>query len=569
MDNCRSWKTQDNFMRWYIVLGFMLLASIILWAHVKLYRYAFDDAYIHFRIAQNFVAHGEPYYNPGESVKASSSSGWTLFLTGIVWFGRLLSLDLNLPLWVAVFNAFFTLCGVVVYAILLRRLSWSSHSPVVYGLLGSGIYLSSLIVSSIGLMETALTLLIVGVGLNLLLDNHPFCLSLFGAAVFFRLELLALLVLVGIYVLVKRQFKMWSSVLFTLFGMIPFIVFDTFFFRTILPNTIGAKSLVYTLDYLQVIVIIIAMGFNIDNLLLAFIQSYDIYVLIIGLSIVSTIVLLCAVVGIYVSHTIKSLMGFGVKRACKDADDVVLGILFWGISIAAVYFITRVMVFQWYIPLYIVPLFLVSGKLLLDSSLFIEWKGKMLLLTPLFLGRFISVVQVMLAVFVIPVYYPEFHAGARVRHYVEVGRVLYDQFPHATLLTSEIGGLGYGFRGYILDGVGLVSPQALQYHPMEIPDERSSGNLGAIPIEFIAVTHPDYIVSYDAFAEAFLKSDLLALYDRYQCSVFLEEDMPSTGDFVFWGSRYLNIFVRKDSEVSTIDYSLLLPQCEISLVEEE
>src|SRR5712692_2540162 len=42
-----------------------------------------DDAFIHLRIAHNFLQTGHPYFNPGEHVMVTSSPVWTLLLAMI------------------------------------------------------------------------------------------------------------------------------------------------------------------------------------------------------------------------------------------------------------------------------------------------------------------------------------------------------------------------------------------------------------------------------------------------------------------------------------------------------
>ena len=45
----------------------------------------------------------------------------------------------------------------------------------------------------------------------------------------------------------------------------------------------------------------------------------------------------------------------------------------------------------------------------------------------------------------------------------EFGAHLAGIFPNSRLMTSEIGGLGYGFPGPLDDGIGLISPEASKY----------------------------------------------------------------------------------------------------------
>ncbi len=60
---------KKNENKAYLVF-LVCLFSLALFSQVKLYQYGFDDAYIHFRVARNFVETGAPYFNPGEAVKS-------------------------------------------------------------------------------------------------------------------------------------------------------------------------------------------------------------------------------------------------------------------------------------------------------------------------------------------------------------------------------------------------------------------------------------------------------------------------------------------------------------------
>jgi hypothetical protein len=125
------------------------------------------------------------------------------------------------------------------------------------------------------------------------------------------------------------------------------------------------------------------------------------------------------------------------------------------------------MIFPWYVPLYSVPLWLILGKLILDSQTPLIRTSLVILIMPLLASQLFNLAQITLGASINPAYYPDFLAGARVRQYIRVGKSLFDQYPQAKLMTSEIGGLGYGFKGYIMDGAGLVTPLALAYHPLK------------------------------------------------------------------------------------------------------
>jgi hypothetical protein len=68
-----------------------------------------------------------------------------------------------------------------------------------------------------------------------------------------------------------------------------------------------------------------------------------------------------------------------------------------------------------------------------------------------------------------------------------------------TLLSPEIGALGYYYSGYVFDACGLVSPEALPFLP--VPDsERVGPAAGAIPLELVKHLQCDIIVTLQRFA---------------------------------------------------------------------
>jgi hypothetical protein len=227
-----------------------VVAILLLFIHVRLHDYAYDDAYIHFRIATHLVDYGAPYYNPGESINASSSTGWTITLAMIIFLSRVIRISLDLPLAISTFNALLTLCGALTYTLLLIRLTHKNNRRALYGLFFV-LYLAFTMLPSIGLMEIPMTLLLVGIALHLLLNNNRVCLVLFAVAIFFRLEFAMLFGLVVLLVLLHRRFSIWQILTYSAAGIAPFSIYQLFFFHSLLPNTIAAKSIVYSITFID------------------------------------------------------------------------------------------------------------------------------------------------------------------------------------------------------------------------------------------------------------------------------------------------------------------------------
>ncbi len=517
------------------VVAHILTALAVLHIHLRLHHYAYDDAYIHFRIARHFVEFGAPYFNPGEPINASSSTGWILMLSALLKLGLLFGRWINLAFAVAVVNAMATVVGAAVYAALISRLAHRPHRTLAYWAV-LFIYIALTIQHSIGLMETVVALLIVGIGLHLLVRDNSYCFLFFSVAVFFRLELLLVLVLVLIYGLIEHRFRLRDMVLLPILGAAPFMAYSLYFFGSFVPHTIRAKSIVYSIDYASVFQ-------DITNSLLPDIRlpfwQYAIPMAAKELYLLSLIVLVGAILAYGTMRTL-------IERAWRAHRLLGAFLIGWSVAIAGAYLSTRTFIFPWYIPLYAVPLVFSVSALMASNRSRRVLLSVGVLATPVLAILLVGLLQVWLAASGNPAHYQHFERGARVRLYREIGASLFRQYPNTTLLAAEIGGLGDTFRGRIIDGAGLVSPQVLRWHPMSIPDERNCGCIGAIPVGCVREMRPGIIVGYDAFVEALLRSEVPEQYVHTTYPVFLDDDIRRTPVHWIWGSKQLHVFIRKD-----------------------
>jgi hypothetical protein len=162
------------------------------------------------------------------------------------------------------------------------------------------------------------------------------------------------------------------------------------------------------------------------------------------------------------------------------------------------------------------------------------------------------------AAFISPLVLPTVCGEIRVQRYLQVGDYLYGLFPGAKLLSSEIGGLGYSFAGEIIDAAGLVTPSALKYHPMKIPEQRSSGRIGGIPAKLVGDISPDLIVSYPTFVQEFDHSPYVNAYTKISVPAFTKDSQEKTSCTELWGDDDLYIYIRND--IVTDDNISLLKQ---------
>ena len=99
-----------------------LLLAFILPLYIGLVPWAFDDAFIHLRVAGNLAAGEGPYYNPGQVVNASSAPAWTLLLALMKMLG-------GSVIWIACLNAVLTVAGARVFVDLVERLGGAAPDP--------------------------------------------------------------------------------------------------------------------------------------------------------------------------------------------------------------------------------------------------------------------------------------------------------------------------------------------------------------------------------------------------------------------------------------------------------
>jgi hypothetical protein len=284
-------------------------------------------------------------------------------------------------------------------------------------------------------------------------------------------------------------------------------------YGTVIPNTVAAKSHLYITTHQHVVSV--------------FISS-------------KTRAALCLALGIF-----WWLYGKDRRHSHDPAAILLAG---FGVSLGVAYVARKTFIFSWYLPLVLVP---VSMAILLWTNRK-DFKRAALgaALAGLLLGSSAArdVKLLLAALHGAPGNIAGFPVAARVHAYRRIGAALYGVCPSGVLMTSEIGGLGWEFHGEILDGAGLASPEAIHYHPMRVPQERSTGSLGEIPAGYVRDRHPDLIVSYDILAESALPAARSLGYIDYSEPLFVREDRA--GSSSLWGARQMHVLVAPDQRCS-------------------
>jgi hypothetical protein len=370
----------------------------------------------------------------------------------------------------------------------------------------------TLLPTAVDQMETPFGIALALVGLVFLEGAPAYGLTFLALSGFVRYEMFGYLVLAIAYLAISRKLRI--QVL-----LAPLCVMAIGFgwlwesFHAIVPNTIKAKRIGYSVPRKPLAHAILSPNHDLG---------------------ICALFLAAIVIGIVVYKLRAGGQEFWKKNA--------IGILLLTYALAAwcVYLAGDTLMFSWYRPVVVLPLALGAILcLIVDGSLFSAIPAgtlALLLCVPAF--RYVSA-----AVLEKPDSIPDYAAAARVHTYLRVGDALWKACPSGTLMTSELGGLGESFHGYIYDGFGLTNPDALKYQPLKVPEERSSATIGGIPWRYVMDKKPDLIVSYDVYAEGLLRSPAMAHYKDEAFPTFAPPD-NSPALAARFGDRKLHVMVR-------------------------
>jgi hypothetical protein len=371
---------------------------------------------------------------------------------------------------------------------------------------------STLLPAAVDQMETPFGIALALSGLIFLEDAPAFGLTLMVLSGFVRYELFGYLVLAIGYLAISRKIR-FKILLAPLCAMAIGFGWLEASFHTIVPNTIKAKRIGYSVPYRPLAHAILS-------------SNHDL-----GLC-----ALFLSVVVVWVIFFNARAGGYEFRRT--NATGIFL--LTYALAAWCVYFAGDTMMFGWYRPIVVLPLALGTILcLIVDGSLLSALPAS--ILTALLCVPAWGYVSA--AVLNKPNSIPGYADAARVHTYLRVGNAIWKVCPNSTLMTSEIGGLGESFHGYIYDGFGLTNPDALRYQPLKVPEERSSGTIGAIPWQYVMDKMPDIIVSYDIYAKALLNSSVLNNYKDKAFPTFAPPDSSAHLASTF-GDRKLHVMVR-------------------------
>lgn len=475
---------KNKFIRnLFILMGMILGIACSYFVDVRLF---FDDAYIHARIADNLIKYGQPVFNIGSDFfKIDSSTGYLLLISSL--------------------SAFIDTLNAIVYVERISIILSISGLFYLTSLFPSNLIKNTIIIiciipffllSAYGGMETSLSCMFMIIAVIFYQRNKDnyFILTI-SIACWFRFELTLLLSLILFYyVFFQKKIRM----IIYAFPVIILFLIELILFGSIIPFAAKAKSIAYNFP----------LNLSLKNAL-----SFN------SGSIKVGVLLLLS----YLFISIKIIL-----RKFKIEIFDIFYIFSFGILLA--WFIGKSLIFPWYFCLFFTSLALAfmlnnnktNARLLINSDIVSIPTNYFFIVTILliFIVAFSFGIKAMRAEFGFFTTSKQNATNIRVHKYLQTGKALYSYCPECMLVTSEIGGLGYSFKGKVFDALGLADNNAINFHPLKVPEERSDYSVGAIPSEYIRFKNPDYVVAMSLFFESYKKSNIGLQYIQYSCPVY-------------------------------------------------
>lgn len=478
--------------RWAILgllLGGMLAGRVFS-------QHLYDDAYIHARLADHTLAWGLPIFNAGEIFKVGSSSGFVLLIAALGYF-----VDLILAIRIIEFVAVSLCVGA------LFHLAANAGAGVSSGTRGLAVVgaIPYLLLAGLGGMETPVAcMLLVFSAVAFQRRRYAWALCWISLAVWFRIE--TLLLWVGALCIATRGSQ---KAFIGGWPLLLLVAFDLHFFGTLMPHAAKVKSVAYGFPWLDAVRNALSFG-----------QPYGAWSALLGL-------LLLLVWGCSLVLALRS----------RDVFEPSFAFLTLSVGILLAWLVGRTVIFQWYYCLLVLPF---CAAVLLEEGF--------PALSPICASFFKGANLLVLALFFLfgykslgPVFGKKDSPGMnfRVSRYMDIGRALYTQCPSCVLVTSEIGALGYSFKGRVYDAFGLGDPEAVRFHPMKVPQERQGFHIGAIPPAYVRLRSPDFVVSMPVFSMALRASGELRHYVAYDCPLYPDSSVAIFGD------RQIEVYSKK------------------------
>jgi len=500
----------------YLIAGLALIARFIPTPRT------IDDAFITFRYARNLLAGLGFVFNPGERVLGTTTPLYTLLLAALAGVTR----SSNYP-WLALgVNALADALTCLVLIRLGKKLSGRWEVGLAAGLLWAIAPMS--VTFAIGGMETSVFIFLLTLSADLYLEGRTQAAALTSALLLLTRPdgvLFAGPLVVDLLWKCWREKKFpWAEAGIFLSVVLPWVIFATLYFGSPIPHSIAAKSLAYRLEPSEGLIRLMQHYSTPFFEHLVFPNSW-------------------ILIAFLIIYLFLSLIGdlSTIRRNRQSWPLVAYPWLYF-----AAFALANPLIFRWYLapPLPFYFLLILSGiaKITEDGRRRTEDGQKT---TPSSVFRPPSFVLGPSSFFLLlslhawtlhPDHGPASPAPEMAWHKLEL---LYEQVGEKfekTVLTEtviaagDVGALGYYSNARILDTLGLISPEASAYYPL---DPAFYVINYAIPPQLILDSRPDYLVLLEVYGRNGLLVD-----QRFQAEYILQQKIQTD----IYGSDGLLIF---------------------------
>ena len=482
--------TATSIRFWLSALIIAIASTYALFIHFSNPIYPFDDAFITFRHPENLF-HGKGFvYNPGQRVFGVSTPLYAVWLAGL----RFCTPWVELPVSAVRANAIFYISAGFAIFFLVRRYTQVTWIAVA----AATAFLTNrfLLGISIGGMEQFLFITLFSFSLFAASHRRPAAFGILASLAMLTRPEGVVLLPIGLLAFIKnRSLVDWKAIARAIaVWTVPLMVWTvaaTAYWGTPLPHSIKAKALpVYPLPAGEAARdIITTLGDQISFHGTKVLPSSGVFLFSLILS------------GLI---AVLSVPGFRRRHAYAPA------LCF--LALFTAYAFGNPLIFPWYYPkLYVTAILaILLGAAAVGSRIRVDAAGP-----AAFPVRRIGGVAVVLwlsALSIIPITRgkPFLRSPAadvadtadrtRIVGYIEAARWLNNRSTEKTsVAASEMGALGFYFKGKVLDGNGLVSPEALPFLPVPA-EQRLSPRTGALSVDFVRATMPEWVVTMQVFS---------------------------------------------------------------------
>lgn len=494
----------------------ILLVALALLARVIPGPRTIDDAYITFRYARNLLSGNGFVYNPGERVLGTTTPLYTLLLAGlgVLAGGR----NANFPGLALAVNA---IADAITCLLLwnLGKKAGSSGAGLALGIIWAIAPYS--VTFAIGGMETSLVVCLLTWGVWAFLERRYALAGFLGALAFLtRVDALLLFAPLGLFwgiqALRGREKIPLRSIVSAGLPVTVWLLFSMAYFGSPIPHSVQAKILAYRLE----------PGASFIRLLQHYATPFMDYHLL-GYPV-------SGFVGLFL-YPLLALVG---ARAVFRREPRFLPYLLYPWLYFLAFALPNPLIFRWYLtpplPAWIFLIFL-GGARVISSLSKRRW---------VVLGVGISLTGLAMVSMLLDWRWQPDHGPARPAPdmaYIQL-ELLYRQAaqwvrgqaqPGDTLAAGDVGVLGFDTNLRILDLVGLNSPEATRYYPLNA--DFYEINFAVSP-RLVLDARPEWVVILEVYGRRGLLRESRFLQD-YHLVKTIETDM--------YGSNGLLIFERK------------------------